>query len=134
MEVTKEVVYQNRWGLEIALVILAIAIFGFVTVWRMYLTKSAEIVALKSKINIVDTINATNGKLDEMKRRESEEYVMIAKQQEKLKRTLAELDKQQKLLAKLTKEGVQKNVEKLNIIDLHREFTERNLPNTIILQ
>jgi hypothetical protein len=116
------------------IIMFVLLILTIVILWRTNLTKANELDTIKAQINITEDISKTKAKLDEMKKREAEEYVVIAEQQKKLRLVLSQLDYQQKQLARITKEGVKKNVEKLNIVDLHREFADRNISNTIIIK
>jgi hypothetical protein len=128
-------IINNRQYTIVGAGIFIVLLLGtIVLLWRTNLSKANELSTLKSQINITEDIAKTKARLDEMKKREAEDYVLLEKQRAKLRSTLLELDRQQKILAKITKEGVKKNVEKLNLLDLHRELVNRDIGNTIISQ
>jgi predicted nuclease with TOPRIM domain len=111
------------------LVILGM-IISLVVVWNMREDERKEKESLKNRIQMEGTIKEIEARLEAMHKREAE-YEEVYKAQDKLKASIASLEKERRELDKKKKEKLKNEIEKMDTITLSNTFKQLGIPNTI---
>jgi succinate dehydrogenase/fumarate reductase flavoprotein subunit len=112
--------------------VLVIILMGvaLIITWNSRENQRKEKEVFKARVQTEGTIKEIEARLVAMQQRE-EEYKKIYVEQDKLKATLAALEKQRKELDKKKKETLRNEIEKMGLLDVSRAFNSMGITNTI---
>jgi predicted transcriptional regulator len=115
------------WYMFIIVALIAgVAITGY-----LYTSKEKELESLQIQLELQETIKQTEARLLAIQEREKE-YLKIQVAQEKLNKTLVELERQQRELAKRKKGIIENEIKKMDNTALSNTLGSMGLPNTIV--
>lgn len=116
----------HYWYILCIVALLAVGVFQ----WQIKQSTEKELADLKAKVSITKDIDTLEHSLDAMKAREAE-YVKVLANQDKLNKTLIDLDKKQQELNKRKKEVIRDEISKMGSHDLSNQFNLLGISNTL---
>lgn len=113
------------------IIVIMVLLIGILVLWQQWGSAKTDLNTVKSQITMQEDIKKTEERLNAMKVRE-QEYLTVFETQEKLNKTLADLEKKQKELQKLKKGNIANEIKKMDSNSLSSTFNSMGLPNTVV--
>ena len=113
------------------IIVILIMFIGMIVLWQFWQSSRTDLNTLKSQFSLNEDIKKTEERLNAMKARELE-YLTVFETQEKLNKTLADLEKKQRELQKLKKGNIANEIKKMDSNSLSGTFNTMGLPNTVV--
>lgn len=127
-EVIKDKAVKTALHFWYVIVILVLIIVS-IALWQTNISTNKDLESIKSQLKLQEDIEKTEARLNAMKQREAE-YLVIQDNQDKLNKTLVELEKRQKELQKQKRSILENEIKNLDINGVSREFSNIGISST----